>query len=132
MVIVVVLALAGGIVASGCSGGSAESESLPVTTTKHIETQPGTHPAVDMSRFRAAFKEAYGERQWYGQITGMKLTQITATKAYRTLEIRMTEREIDVGTICEAAFSTAEEIGVRNGIDAVHVIRSDGKEGGCA
>jgi hypothetical protein len=44
----------------------------------------------------------------------------------------MTEREIDVGTICEAAFSTAEEIGVRNGIDAVHVIRSDGKEGGCA
>jgi hypothetical protein len=127
-----ILALTAGLAASGCGEGSdAEAESPPVTT-RHVEANPRTHLAVEMSQFRAAFKKAYGERPWYGQITGMKLTQITATKAYRTLEIRMTEREIDVGTICQAVFSTARILGVRDGINAVHVIRSDGKDGGCA
>ena len=121
-----ILALTAGLAASGCGEGSdAEAESPPVTT-RHVEAKPRTHLAVEMSQFRAAFKKAYGERPWYGQITGMKLTQT------RWVEITMTEREIDVGTICQAVFSTARILGVRDGINAVHVIRSDGKEGGCA
>jgi hypothetical protein len=122
-----ILALTAGLAASGCGGRSdAEAELPRVTTTKRVETQPPTHRSVDMSQFRAAFKDAYGERPWYGHITGMKVTRT------RTVEITMTEREIDVGTICQAVFRTARNIGVRDGINAVHLIRSDGKEGGCA
>jgi hypothetical protein len=79
-----------------------------------------------MSQFRAAFKRAYGERRWYGQITGMKLTQITTKRPYRTLEITMTKREIAMWARSARRFSpTARNIGLRDGINAVHVIRSD-------
>ncbi len=53
-----------------------------------------------MSQFRAAFKEAYGERPWYGEITGMTMSQTTA----RTLEVRMTEREIESGDDLRGGF----------------------------
>ena len=120
--------LALGIAASGCSGGNdAEAESRPVTTTEQVGTGPGTQPVVDISKFRAAFKETFGERPWYRQITGMKMTP------KRSIEVRMVDPEkIDIGTICEAVFSVADNAGVRNRIDAVHVIGSDGSDGGCA
>jgi hypothetical protein len=125
------------IAVSGCTGDSdAEAESPPATTTGQVETQPPPQSAVNISKFRAAFEEAFGERPWYGQITGMKMTQITTTKkTYRTLEITTTldpESETDVGTICEAVFKVADDAGVRDGIEAVRVIGSDGADGGCA
>ena len=125
------------IAVSGCSGDSdAEAESPPATTTGQAGTRPPAQSAVDISKFRAAFEEAFGERPWYGQITGMRMTQISSDyKTYRTLEITMKhdpESETEVGTICEAAFDVADNVGVREGIEAVKVIRSDGAEGGCA
>lgn len=119
------------IAVSGCTRDSdAEAESPAVTTTEQAETQAPAQSAVDIAKFRAAFKEAFGEQPWYGQITGMKMAQ-------RTLEITMklsaTEiNEIEVGTICEAVFNAADNAGVRDGIEAVRVIASDGKDGGCA
>ena len=127
------------IAVSGCTGDSdAEAESPAATTTEQAETQAPAQSAVDIAKFRAAFKEAFGEQPWYGQITGMKMAQITTTrKAQRTLEITMKLsaaeiNEIEVGTICEAVFKAAGNAGVRDGIEAVRVIASDGKDGGCA
>jgi len=129
-----VIAVAGlsavALAVSGCTGDSDAEESRPATTTGQVETQPPAQSAVDISKFRAAFKEAFGERPWYGQITGMKMAQITPT-----LEITMKldpENEIDVGTICEAAFTVANNTGVRDEIEAVHVMGEDGEDGGCA
>jgi len=121
---------------SGCFGGSdAEAESPSATTTGQVETQPPARSAVDLSKFRPAFKEAFGDQPWYGQITGMKMTQITTTgKRYRTLEITMKvdpESEPDVGTICEAVFAVGG-VDAGGGIEAVRVVGSDGKDGGCA
>ena len=124
------------IAVSGCTGDSdAEAETPPATTTGQVETQPPAQSAVDIATFRAAFEETFGEQPWYGQITGMKMGQITTTtKAYRTLEITMKldKSEIDVGTICEAAFTVADNTGVGDGIEAVRVIGPDGSDGGCA
>ena len=128
LVIAVVGLCAIAIAVSGCTGDSdAEAESPPATTTEQVETQPPAKSAADMSKFRAAFKETFGERPWYRQITGMKMTP------KRSIEVRMVDPEkIDIGTICEAVFSVADNAGVRNRIDAVHVIGSDGSDGGCA
>ena len=125
------------IAVSGCSGDSdAEAEGPPATTTGQVETQPPAQSAVDLSKFRAALKETYGERPWYGQITGMTMTQISSDhETYKTLEITMKldpEREPDVGTICHAVFSVANNAGMGDAIEAVRVMRSDGAEGGCA
>ena len=76
-----------------------------MTTTKHLETQPRTHPVVDMSQFRAACKKAYAERRWYGQITGMKLTQITEKALQDARNHNDETRDRDVGTICQAVFT---------------------------
>ena len=129
------------IAASGCSGDSdAEAESPPATTTEQVETQPPAQPTVDISKFRAAFKETFGtppdERPWYGLITGMKMAPreiVTATSSYRVLEITTklkSPSETVVSKICEAVFALDSE--TRNGIEAVRVIGSDGEEGGCA
>ena len=119
------------IAVSGCTGDSdAEAETPPATTTGQVETRPPARSAIDIFKFRAAFEETFGERPWYGQITGMKMARIN-----RTLEITMRldpESEFDVGTICEAAFTVADNLGVRDGIEAVHVVGSDGGDGGCA
>ena len=123
---------------SGCSGGSdAQAESPPATTTQQVATQPPAQSALDISKLRAAFKEAFGHRPWYGRITGMKMTQISSDyRTYGTLEIAMRpdlESETDVGTICEAAFNVAESLGVRDAIEAVSVVGPDGAAGGgCA
>ena len=129
------------IAASGCSGDSdAEAESPPATTTEQVETQPPAQPTVDISKFRAAFKETFGtppdERPWYGLITGMKIAPreiVTATSSYRVLEITTKRESLSdtvVSEICEAVFALDSE--TRNGIEAVRVIDSDGEEGGCA
>jgi hypothetical protein len=136
-----ILALTAGIAASGCSGGpDAEAESRPLTTTEHVETQPRTHPVVDISRFRAAFRKAYGtppnRTQWYGLITGMKMTGMllditTKLPPGSTFEVDPVD---DNGAICGAAVKLAMDLGVmNNGIRGVRLMGSDGVElGGCA
>ena len=129
------------IAASGCSGDpDAEAESPPATTTEQVETQPPAQPTVEISKFRAAFKETFGtppdERPWYGLITGMKMAPreiVTATSSYRVLEITTkleSPSDTVVSEICEAVFAVASE--TRSGIDAVRVIASAGGDGGCA
>ena len=96
--------------------------------------------AVDIAKFRAAFKETYGtppdERPWYGLITGMKIAPreiVTATSSYRVLDVTMKVKRLSdavMAEICEAAFAISAR--TRTGIKAVHVIGSDGKDGGCA
>jgi hypothetical protein len=140
--IVVVVLSAIAMAASGCSGDSdAEAESPPATTTEQVETQPPAQPTVDISKFRAAFKERYGtppdERPWYGLITGMKMAPreiVTASSSYRVLDITTTKLESPsdtvVAKICEAVFALDSE--TRIGIEAVRVIGPDGEDGGCA
>ena len=129
------------IAASGCSGDSdEEAESPSATTTEQVETQPPPQPTVDISSFRAAFKETFGtppdERPWYGLITGMRIAPreiVTATSSYRTLEVTVkSERLSDAvtGEICEAAFAVDSQTHI--GIEAVRIIASDGGDGGCA
>ena len=131
------VALTAGIAASGCSGGSdAEAESRRATTTEQFETQPPTHPVVDISQFRAAFTEAYGTpptpMQWHGLITGMTMAggwlDIT-TK----LEPGSTSVHDNSSAICGAATKLAIDLGVLgNGITGVRVMGLDGVElGGC-
>ena len=58
---------------------------------------------------------------------------VTATSSYRVLEITAkleSPSDTVVSEICEAVFALDSE--TRNGIEAVRVIGSDGKEGGCA
>jgi hypothetical protein len=141
--IVVVASLSAiAIAASGCSGDSdAEAESPPATMTEQVETQPPAQPAVDVAKFRAAFKETFGtppdERPWYRLITGMKIAPreiVTATSSYRVLEITTMKLESPsdtvVSEICEAVFTLDSEL--HNGIEVVRVIGPDGGDGGCA
>ncbi len=128
--------------ASGCSGDSdAEAESPPATTTEQVETQPPAQPTVDISKFRAAFKETYGtppnKRPWYGLITGMKVAPreiVTVSSSYRVLDVftKKLESPSDWVTakICEAVFALDSEM--QNRIEAVHLIGPDGEDGGCA
>jgi hypothetical protein len=129
------------IAAGGCSGDSdAEAESPPATTTEQVETQPPAQSAVDISKFRAAFKETFGtppdKRPWYGLITGMKMAPreiVTVSSSYRVLEITTkleSPSDTVVAKICEAVFALDSE--THNGIEAVRVIGSDGEDGGCA
>jgi hypothetical protein len=138
--IVVAVLSAIAMAASGCSGDSdVEAQSPPATTTEQVETQPPAQRAVDIAKFRAAFKETYGtppdERPWYGLITGMKLGAplVSGGRQLRVLDVTMKLSNIPdtlQGTICEAVFTLDSEMG--NGIDAVRVINSDGGDGGCA
>lgn len=120
------------VAASGCSGDShAEAESPPATTSGHVNAQPPAQSSVDLSKFRAAFKEAYGERPWHRQITAMEIE--TDTERHRVLNVTLKlERVPDtvVAEICEAGFAVASEL--RMGIDVVGVINSAGGDGGCA
>jgi hypothetical protein len=129
------------IAAGGCSGDSdAEAESPPATTTEQVETQPPAQPTVDISKFRAAFKERYGtppdERPWYGLITGMKIAPreiVTVSSSYRVLDVTTkleSPSDTVVAEICEAVFALDSE--TRIGIEVVRVIGSDGGDGGCA
>ena len=120
--------------ASGCLGDSdAEAESPPAATTGQLETLPPAQSAVDMSKFRAAFKETYGDQPWYGQITGMKM-------AGRTLEIATkldpgsTHEDSDGRAICQAGANLAIHFGeLGDGIEWVTVLLSDGVGlGSCA
>ena len=120
--------------ASGCLGDSeAEAESPPAMTTAQVETKPPAQSAVDIAKFRAAFKEAFGERPWYGQITGMKM-------AGRTLEIATkldpgsTHEDSDGPAICQAGANLAIDFGeLGDGIEWVTVLGSDGVGlGSCA
>ena len=117
-----------------CTADSdAEAETPPATTTGQVETQPPAQSAVDIAKFRAAFKEAFGERPWYGQITGMKM-------AGRTLEIATkldpgsTHEDSDGPAICQAGANLAIDFGeLGDGIEWVTVLLSDGVGlGSCA
>jgi hypothetical protein len=139
-----VLALTAGIAASGCGGGSgAEAESLPVTTTRHVETQPRT-PLVDISRFRAAFKKAYGtppnRMPWYGLITGMKMngTSLVITTKLPPSSARDAKEGNwgDAGEICRAGTGLALDLGLMNrkqsAIEWAHVVGTGGGIVSCA
>ena len=132
-----ILALTAGIVASGCGGGSdAEAESPPATTTKQVQTQPRTHPAVDISQFRAAFKKAYGippnRMPWYGLITGMKMngTSLVITTKLPPNSARDGKDGDwgDAGAICGAATRLALDLGLMNetqsALEWAHVVGS--------
>jgi hypothetical protein len=142
-----ILALTAGIVVSGCGGGSdAEAES-PATTTEHVETQPRTHPAVDISRFRAAFRKAYGtppnRMHWYGLITeirmnGTSLEIITKLPRSSAWDGKGAW-ENDAGAICRAAVGVAVDLGLRpkdsrmqSAIDGVSMVGSGVGLGFCA
>ena len=120
------------LAASGCSGDSdTEAESTPATTTEQVETQPPAPSAVDITKVRAAFKERYGtpgdEASWWGHITGVKVSSVNS----RTLEITTDFEEIGnrlTGVICRAGFDAAGISGFDR-IEAVVVVRSDGREG---
>jgi hypothetical protein len=121
------------IAASGCLGDSdAVAESPPSTATEQVETQPPAQPTVDISKFRAAFKETFAERPWYDQITGMKMTAHRILRITTKLDPDSDSLETDAGTICRAAFglASAEVVG---GIRGVEVVGSGGVGGGgCA
>jgi hypothetical protein len=130
---------------SGCGGGSdAEAESLRVTTTKRVETQPRTHPAVDIAQFRAAFKKAYGtppnRMPWYGLITGMKMngTSLVITTKLPPSSARDAKEGNwgDAGEICRAGTGLALDLGLMNrkqsAIEWAHVVGTGGGIVSCA
>jgi hypothetical protein len=140
-----ILALTAGLAASGCSGGSdAEAESPPVMTTKHVETQPRTHPVLDISRFRAAFREAYGtppnRMHWYGLITGMKMKgtslEITTKLPPGSAWDGEGTWDNDAGAICTAAVGVALDVGLitpdASDIEGVNMVGSGVGLGFCA
>jgi hypothetical protein len=113
------------IAVSGCTGDSdAEAESPPATTTGQVETQPPARSAVDIFKFRVAFKETFGERPWYRQITGMKM----GLHGFLEITTKLDESDGDTRTICGAAMRFALD-----GAEGGDVMRgSDGAEqGGC-
>ncbi len=135
-IIVVGVLSAIAMAASGCSGDSdAEAESPPAATSEQVETQPPARPTVDISKFRAAFRETFGtppnERQWYGLITGMKMAGVWLDIKTKLAPGSAHDNE---GAICGAAAKLAIDLGLLgNGITGVRVIGSDGVElGGCA
>ena len=130
------------IAAGGCSGDSdAEAESPPVTTTEQVETQRPAPPAVDIAKFRAAFKERFGtpgnETPWYHHITGMKMDY----GDYQILEIA-TDLAPPEGNlpdnapsvmICGTAMGFALNSEAGDGIEGVQMLASDGVAlNGCA
>jgi hypothetical protein len=143
-----ILALTAGIAASGCGESSnAEAESLSVTTTKQVETQPRTRPVLDIWHFRAAFEKAYGtppnRMPWYGLITGMKMngtslvvtTKLPPSSAWDGKEGTWG----DAGTICGAAVGVAVDLGLKNAdtrkksaIEGVFMVGSGVGLGSCA
>jgi hypothetical protein len=117
------------IAASGCRGDSdAEAESRRATTTEQVETQPAAQPAVDISRFRAAFNDRFGapgsEAPWHGHLTGVRV-------ADRKLEITTdlgpeNDGNDVVRVICLAAINFAIDVEAGAGIETAAVLGSDG------
>ena len=82
------------------------------------------------TEFSAAFKKDFSTAPWIHHITGVKLSSSSPT-----LEVTTDLDEVSdtlTGAICEAGFQFADDHEVGDGIEAVRVIRSDGKDGGCA
>jgi hypothetical protein len=120
---------------SGCLGDSdAEAESPPATTTAQVETRPPAQSAVDIAKFRAAFKKAFRERPWYGQITGMKMAGRTLEIATKLDPGSSTDEDSDGPAICHAGANLALDFGeLGDGIEWVTVLGSDGVGlGSCA
>jgi hypothetical protein len=124
------------IAASGCSKDSdPEAESPPATTTEQVETQRPAPPAVDIARFRAAFKKRYETAPsallWYHHVTRMEMVD-------GSLEIATDLAPPDSSSvgpeICQAASNLAIDLGeLGDGIKWVTVMGSDGVGlGSCA
>ena len=82
------------------------------------------------AEFSAAFKKDFSTAPWIHHITGVKLSSSSPT-----LEVTTDLDEVSdtlTGAICHAGFQFADDHEVGDGIEAVRVIRSDGKDGGCA
>jgi hypothetical protein len=122
------------IAVSSCTGDSdAEAESPLATTAGQVETQPPARSAVDIFKFRVVFKERFGDRPWYGQITGMKMAGRTLKIATK-LDPGSTHEDSDGPAICQAAANLAIDFGeLGDGIEWVTVLGSDGVGlGSCA
>ena len=131
--------------ASGCSGDSdAEAESPVATTSGQVETHSTAQSSVDVSKFRAAFKDTYGEQPWYGQITGMKITGTGLAIRTKLPAGSAWDGEGywdgDAGAICRAAVGVALDLGLmkqgsrmQSAIEGVGMFGSGGVGlGGCA
>ena len=134
--------------ASGCLGDSdAEAERPPATTTEQVETRPPAEPTVDIAKFRAAFRKAYGtppnRTQWYGLITGMKMNGtsvvITTNLPPGSAWDGRGDWDNDAGAICRAAVGVALDLGLMNtdsrmqsAIEGVFMIGSGVGLGSCA
>ena len=83
------------------------------------------------TEFSAAFKKDFSTAPWIHHITRVKVSSEHSS----TLEVTTDLDEVSdtlTGAICEAGFQFADDHEVGDGIEAVRVIRSDGKDGGCA
>jgi hypothetical protein len=78
----------------------------------------------------AAFKKRFGEAPWYHHVTGVKMSSENSNYLEVTTDLGAGSNTL-MGAICRAAYGFAkQEVGDR--IEAVAMISSDGKEGGCA
>ena len=98
------------VAASGCSGGDSDSAS-----------------AAELS---AAFKKRFGEAPWYHHVTEVKMSSEQPTTTL-TVTTDFSGNDSLSETICAAAYRFAkDEVG--DEIEAVGMVDSEGKEGGCA
>ena len=96
------------LAASGCSGDSdAEAE------------------------FSAAFKKDFSTAPWIHHITGVKVSSEYPNSLVVTTDFDEAS-DTPTGAICRAGFQFADDHEVGDGIEAVHIINSDGSDGGCA
>jgi hypothetical protein len=82
------------------------------------------------AEFSAAFKKDFSTAPWIHHITGVKVSS-----EHSTLVVTTDFDEVSdtlTGAICRAGFRFADDHEVGDGIEAVRVIRSDGRDGGCA
>ena len=78
----------------------------------------------------AAFKKRFGEAPWYRHVTEVKMSSEHPT-TYLIVTTDFQGNDSLTETICRAAFDFAvDEVGDQ--IEAVGMVDSDGKEGGCA
>ena len=78
----------------------------------------------------AAFKKRFGEAPWYHHVTGVKMSSEHPT-TYLVVTTDFAGNDSLSETICRAAYGFGvDEVG--DEFEAVGMVDSDGKEGGCA
>ena len=80
----------------------------------------------------AAFKKDFSTAPWIHHITGVKKMSSEHPNSLEVTTDLHKASDTLTGAICEAGFQFADDHEVGDGIEAVHIINSDGSEGGCA